>query len=147
MAGRFEHFETQMVDQEDQARLIEARGVLRQESRTEELREFQQARSAAASSVPPVAPAMVPPAKISPKTKPKLPSFLQPAAVERAKRPHSEVSQSSAPQESAPKEEAAEAAPAKASVVSPAKAATPSVVSSLVAYGDSDDEEEEPAEG
>ena len=143
MAGRFEHFETQMVEQEDQNRLLEAKQAIRQEARQQELREFQQARSAATSASAPPVPAVMQPAKISPKAKPKLPSFVKPAVPVERKRPHSEVEQPSAsdsaaaPLKAAPKAAAPEAAAAKAQ--------KPSVVSSLVAYGDSDDDEE--AEG
>jgi hypothetical protein len=139
MAGRFEHFETQMVEQEDQNRLLEAKQAIRQEARQQELREFQQARSAATSASAPPVPTVMQPAKISPKAKPKLPSFVP---VER-KRPHSEVDQPSASDSAAAQLQAAPKAAAPETAA--AKAQKPSVVSSLVAYGDSDDDEE--AEG
>ena len=145
MAGRFEHFETQMVDQEDQGRVVAARAVIRQESRREERKVFAQARNKTLSSAP--APALGATLgvsqKVSPKPRPKLPSFVQTAAVER-KRPHSELSQATAntPQKQAPTQVSAPAAP-EVAVADVEKA---SAVSSLVAYGSSDDEDE-PAEG
>ena len=136
MSGRFEHFETQMVDQDDQNRIIEARAGHRQETAKEEHQLFAQARNAATASAPTSQFAKAPP-----KPRPKLPNFVQTAAV--GKRPHSEVSQAPAnrPQKQAAPKASAPAAPE----VAPAKAEKPSALASLVAYDDSDDEDE-PAE-
>ena len=137
MSGRFEHFETQMVDQDDQNRVIEARAGHRQEIAKEEHQLFAQARNAATASAPT---SQI--AKASPKPRPKLPSFVQTAAV--GKRPHSEVSQAWAnrPQKQAAPKVSAAAAPE----VAPAKTEKPSLAS-LLAYDDSDDDDDgEPAE-
>ena len=140
MSGRFEHFETQMVDQDDQNRIIEARAGHRQETAKEEHQLFAQARNAATASAPTSQFAKAPP-----KPRPKLPNFVQTAAV--GKRPHSEVSQAPAnrPQKQAavPKV-SAPAAPEAA----PAKAEKPSALASLLAYdeSDDDDDDDEPAE-
>ena len=135
MSGRFEHFETQMVDQDDQNRIIEARAGHRQETAKEEHQLFAQARNAATASAPTSQFAKAPP-----KPRPKLPNFVQTAAV--GKRPHSEVSQAPAnrPQKQAV---SAPAAPEAA----PAKAEKPSALASLLAYDESDDDDDdEPAE-
>ena len=135
MSGRFEHFETQMVDQDDQNRIIEARAGHRQETAKEEHQLFAQARNAATASAPTSQFAKAPP-----KPRPKLPNFVQTVAV--GKRPHSEVSQAPAnrPQKQAV---SAPAAPEAA----PAKAEKPSALASLLAYDESDDDDDdEPAE-
>ena len=138
MSGRFEHFETQMVDQDDQNRIIEARAGHRQETAKEEHQLFAQARNAATASAPTSQFAKAPP-----KPRPKLPNFVQTAAV--GKRPHSEVSQAPAtrPQKQAVPKVSAPAAPEAA----PAKAEKPSALASLLAYDESDDDDDdEPAE-
>ena len=124
-----------MVDQDDQNRIIEARAGHRQETAKEEHQLFAQARNAATASAPTSQFAKAPP-----KPRPKLPNFVQTAAV--GKRPHSEVSQAPAnrPQKQAV---SAPAAPEAA----PAKAEKPSALASLLAYDESDDDDDdEPAE-
>ena len=139
MSGRFEHFETQMVDQDDQNRIIEARAGHREEAAKEEHKIFAQARNAATAGKPT---SQI--AKVSPKPRPKLPSFVQTAAV--GKRPHSEVSQ--APANRPQKQAAPKVSAPAAAEVAPAKAEKPSALASLVGYDDSDDDDDddEPAE-
>ena len=128
-----------MVDQDDQNRIIEARAGHRQETAKEEHQLFAQARNAATASAPTSQFAKAPP-----KPRPKLPNFVQTAAV--GKRPHSEVSQAPAnrPQKQAVPKVSAPAAPEAA----PAKAEKPSALASLLAYdeSDDDDDDDEPAE-
>lgn len=144
MSGRFAHFETQMMEQDDQNRVIDSQKKVREEMAKEEHLLFAKARDAATARAPTVQIAKVPP-----KPRPKLPSFVQPAAV--GKRPHSEVSQAPAnrpqkqavPKVSAPA--ASEVAPAKAEKPEEKPEEKPASLASLLAYDDSDDDDE-PAE-
>ena len=145
MSGRFEHFETQMMEQDDQNRIIDSQKGIREEMAKEEHLLFAKARDAATASAPTVQIAKVPP-----KPRPKLPSFVQTAAV--GKRPHSEVSPAPAnrpqkqavPKVSAPA--ASEVAPAKAEKPEEKPEEKPASLASLLAYDDSDDDDDEPAE-
>ena len=145
MSGRFEHFETQMMEQDDQNRIIDSQKGIREEMAKEEHLLFAKARDAATAPAPTVQIAKVPP-----KPRPKLPSFVQTAAV--GKRPHSEVSPAPAnrpqkqavPKVSAPA--ASEVAPAKAEKPEEKPEEKPASLASLLAYDDSDDDDDEPAE-
>ena len=85
MSGRFAHFETQMMELDDQNRIIDSQKGIREEIAKEEHLLFAKARDAATAPAPTVQIAKVPP-----KPRPKLPSFVQTAAV--GKRPKFDLS-------------------------------------------------------
>lgn len=159
MAGRFDLYETQMSEQEDQARVIMARDAARQNMREAEVAAFSEARAATAAAAAESAVKVIQPqpAKASAKPKkPSLPSCLQAVGVKRAAPAAAASADASAPAASASPAPAAAAEPnASAEVAEPSAAVLPAkvakkaaddapgnAIASLLGYSDSDDEDD-----
>jgi len=161
MAGVFDLYETQMSEQEDQARVIQARDSVRQNMRQDELQAFTEARAATAAAAEAAKVRQPQLAKVTPKAKakPSLPSFIQAAGVKRAHAAPAAAASavvdtpaaaaSAATPAAAPPAASAESTGAPSAAAPPAKAAKTSTdgapasaIASLLGYSDSDDEDD-----
>ena len=160
MAGVFDLYETQMSEQEDQARVIQARDSVRQNMRQDELQAFTEARAATAAAAEAAKVRQPQLAKVTPKAKakPSLPSFIQAAGVKRAHAAPAAAASavvdtpaaaaSAATPAAAPPAASAESTGAPSAAAPPAKAAKKSTdapasaIASLLGYSDSDDEDD-----